>query len=141
MKCHCISFGNSFTKEMIFEYLTSYKNGNINDLKYAQKLIDVFATKVVVFPEGTRSDDGGLKPLRSGVAFLALQSRCPIIPCYVGGSYEAWPRSRKWPRLRGVRTYCRFGRPISPLDANGNPVAKETLNELLYEAIARLAAP
>lgn len=41
----------SFTKEMIFEYLTSYKNGNINDLKYAQKLIDVFATKVVVFPD------------------------------------------------------------------------------------------
>lgn len=96
--------------------------------------------KVVVFPEGTRSSDGDLQPLRSGVALLAFQSRCPIIPCYVGGSYEAWPRSRKWPRLRGVRTYCRFGKPILPLDASGNPVAKERLNELLYEAISRLAA-
>jgi 1-acyl-sn-glycerol-3-phosphate acyltransferase len=96
--------------------------------------------KVVVFPEGTRSDDGDLKPFHNGVAFLALQSHCPIIPCYVGGSYDAWPRSRKWPRFRGVRTFCRFGRPILPLDANGKPVAKETLNKLLYEAISRLSA-
>jgi 1-acyl-sn-glycerol-3-phosphate acyltransferase len=95
--------------------------------------------RVVVFPEGTRSNDGDLKPFRDGVAFLALQSRCPIIPCYVGGTYEAWPRSQKWPRLRGVRTVCRFGPPIWPVDASGNPVAKERLNALLSEEISRLA--
>lgn len=96
--------------------------------------------KVVVFPEGTRSTDGELKPLRSGVAFLALQSRCPIIPCYVGGSYTAWPRSQKWPRLWGVRTVCRFGRPIFPYDAEGRPATKEALNEQLSAAISQLAA-
>jgi 1-acyl-sn-glycerol-3-phosphate acyltransferase len=94
--------------------------------------------KVALFPEGTRSNDGTLQPFRDGVAFLALQSRCPIIPCYIGGTYEAWPKSRKWPRFWGVRTFCRFGRPISPFDAHGNLMAKEKLNELLYEAISRL---
>ena len=96
--------------------------------------------KVVLFPEGTRSNDGTLKPLRNGVAFLALQSRCPIIPCYVSGSYEMWPRSRKWPRLRGGRTLCRFGKPILPYDEKGNPMTKEALNKRLFEAISRLSA-
>lgn len=113
------------------------KGKEISTIRTAIKLLKE-GKKVVVFPEGTRSDDGELQPLRNGVAFLALQSRCPIIPCYISGSYEAWPRSRTWPRLGGVRTLCRFGRPIWPMDDDGNPVAKETLNKHLYEAIARL---
>jgi 1-acyl-sn-glycerol-3-phosphate acyltransferase len=95
--------------------------------------------RVVVFPEGTRSEDGGLRPLRNGVAFLALRSQCPIIPCYVGGSYEAWPRTRKCPRFGGVQTTCRFGPPIWPNDADGNPLSKEALNETLHKELARLA--
>jgi 1-acyl-sn-glycerol-3-phosphate acyltransferase len=96
--------------------------------------------KVVLFPEGTRSGDGTLKPLRSGVAFLAEQSQSPIVPCYVGGSYEAWPRTRKWPRLFGVRTVCRFGRPILPTDPSGARRSKETLNEMLQQSLSRLSS-
>ena len=96
--------------------------------------------KVVVFPEGTRSEDGTLQPLRSGVAFLAYQSQCPIIPCYVAGSYEAWPKARKRPRLWGVQTSCRFGRPIWPKDDQGNTLSKEALNEALQQALSHLAA-
>lgn len=95
--------------------------------------------KIVLFPEGTRSEDGELKPLRSGVSFLAYQSQCPIVPCYVGGSYDAWPRTRKWPRLTGVRTICRFGRPILPIDEQGNRRSKETLQQLLHESLSRLS--
>lgn len=96
--------------------------------------------RVVVFPEGTRSEDGTLQPLRNGVAFLALQSQCPIVPCYVGGSYEAWPKGQRWPRFRGVTTVCRFGKPISPCDADGTPLSKEALNEQLYDALRRLSS-
>jgi 1-acyl-sn-glycerol-3-phosphate acyltransferase len=95
--------------------------------------------KVVVFPEGTRSEDGVLRPLRSGVAFLAIQSQCPIIPCYVGGTFDAWPKSKKWPHLQG-RTICRFGKPIWPKDAEGKTLSKEALNNALFEAITRLAS-
>jgi 1-acyl-sn-glycerol-3-phosphate acyltransferase len=96
--------------------------------------------KIVVFPEGTRSQDGELQPLRSGAAFLSLQSQCPIIPCYVGGSFEAWPRTRKRPRLTGVRTVCRFGCPIWPKDAEGNRLSKEAINEALQQSLVRLAS-
>ncbi len=96
--------------------------------------------KIVVFPEGTRSERGELQPLRSGVAFLALQSGCPIIPCYVRGAFEAWPKTRKRPRFWGVRTVCRFGRPIWPKDSEGNSITKQALNDALQEALRSLAS-
>ena len=114
------------------------KGNELATIRTAIKLLKQ-GKKIVLFPEGTRSNDGVLKPLRSGVAFLALQSRCPVIPCYISGTYQAWPRSKKWPRFFGVKTICHFGRPIWPCDASGNLVSKEALNEQLYEAISRLA--
>ena len=95
--------------------------------------------KIVVFPEGTRSEGGGLQPLRSGVAFLAVQSGCPIVPCYVGGSYKAWPKTRKRPRFWGVQTVCRFGRPIWPTDEHGNTRSKKELNDALQHSLEHLA--
>jgi 1-acyl-sn-glycerol-3-phosphate acyltransferase len=95
--------------------------------------------KVVLFPEGTRSLDGTLKELRDGVAFLALQAKCPIIPCYVHGAYQAWPRSRKFPRLFGVRTRCIFGSPISPFNEKMELRSKRELTEALYKELKRLS--
>ena len=120
MRCHSVRPGNELaTIRMALQLLKEGK-------------------KVVVFPEGTRSDDGSLKPLRNGVAFLAEQSQAPIVPCYVGGSFEAWPRNRKWPRLHGGRTVCRFGRPIWPTDPSGAKRSKKTLNEMLQHSLSRL---
>lgn len=65
---------------------------------------------VLVFPEGTRTDDGRIQPLRRGVELLARRARVPIVPVVIDGAYEAWPRSRRWPRLGTIRV--EFGRPI-----------------------------
>jgi 1-acyl-sn-glycerol-3-phosphate acyltransferase len=95
--------------------------------------------KVVLFPEGTRSPDGTIRGLRDGVAFLALQARCPIIPCYVHGSYDAWPRSRKYPVFFGARTRCIFGSPISPFNQRQELRTKEELSDVLYQELERLS--
>ena len=50
---------------------------------------------ILVFPEGTRSSDGELQPLEAGVAFLALRSNVPILPVYVGGTFEACPKGKR----------------------------------------------
>lgn len=50
---------------------------------------------ILVFPEGTRSCDGELQSLEAGVAFLALRSSVPILPVYIGGSFEACPKGQK----------------------------------------------
>ncbi len=67
--------------------------------------------KLILFPEGMRSADGQLRPLERGLAFLAQKARCGIIPAYLKGTYEAWPRDRKFPKVFGKIT-CVFGSPI-----------------------------
>jgi 1-acyl-sn-glycerol-3-phosphate acyltransferase len=47
---------------------------------------------VLVFPEGERSDDGRLKPLKPGIGLLLKRVRVPIVPAGVVGAFDAWPR-------------------------------------------------
>jgi 1-acyl-sn-glycerol-3-phosphate acyltransferase len=53
---------------------------------------------VLMFPEGTRSRDGGLGRLRSGAVLLAARRGAPIVPIAVSGTNEAMPPGRSWPR-------------------------------------------
>lgn len=69
--------------------------------------------KVLVFPEGARSHDGCLLPLKTGVAYLSYLSGCPIIPCHIEGMFDIWPVHEKRPRLKG-RLASIFGKPIDP---------------------------
>jgi 1-acyl-sn-glycerol-3-phosphate acyltransferase len=65
---------------------------------------------LLLFPEGTRSYDGQLQPLKRGVALLARRGPAPVIPVWVAGTRGAWPRGRKLPRPGKVRLY--FGSPL-----------------------------
>lgn len=69
--------------------------------------------KVVIFPEGERTMTGHLMPIKSGTAMLALRMQCPIIPVYLKGTYEAWPRYKRWPSF-GSSIICVYGQPIFP---------------------------
>ncbi|MDR1581138.1 MAG: 1-acyl-sn-glycerol-3-phosphate acyltransferase [Synergistaceae bacterium] len=53
---------------------------------------------VLLFPEGSRSADGRLKPLEAGAAYLSAKTGIPVLPVYVKGSFEAWPKGRALPR-------------------------------------------
>ena len=52
---------------------------------------------VVVFPEGERSPEGHMLPLKPGIHLLIKRARAPIIPVGIAGAYEAWPRWRAYP--------------------------------------------
>lgn len=47
---------------------------------------------VVIFPEGTRSDDGKLLPFKKGGFVLAIKSRVPIVPVAIVGARDVLPR-------------------------------------------------
>lgn len=47
---------------------------------------------VMMFPEGTRSEDGHLKPFKHGAFTLALRARVPILPIVVEGTSHALPK-------------------------------------------------
>jgi 1-acyl-sn-glycerol-3-phosphate acyltransferase len=43
---------------------------------------------VMIYPEGTRSRDGNLQPLKKGGFWMALQAGLPIVPVRVSGTRE-----------------------------------------------------
>jgi cytidylate kinase len=67
--------------------------------------------KVILFPEGTRSPDGNLGEIKSGIFLLFQRTHCAIQPGYIAGSFSIWGRQKKLPKLSG-RTACIFGSPI-----------------------------
>ncbi len=46
---------------------------------------------LMLFPEGTRTEDGKLLPFKKGVFHLALRTRLPLVPVAIQGSFEALP--------------------------------------------------
>lgn len=67
--------------------------------------------KVVIFPEGRRTRDGSLGEVKTGIGMLAMRSRSPVIPVYIGGTFDVWNKTRKAPGLRG-NTVCVFGKAV-----------------------------
>ena len=49
---------------------------------------------VMIFPEGTRSPDGRLLPLKKGGFVLAAKSKVPVVPMIITGSLPIMPKKR-----------------------------------------------
>jgi 1-acyl-sn-glycerol-3-phosphate acyltransferase len=64
-----------------------------------------------IYPEGTRSRDGKLHKGKTGVARLALESRAPVVPCAMIGTFEFLPSGSFRPSLR-IRPGVIFGEPL-----------------------------
>jgi long-chain acyl-CoA synthetase len=65
----------------------------------------------LVFPEGTRSMSGEMAEFKPVLGFLALTARVGILPVYLHGTYEAFPKGANMIRSRDIG--ARIGRFIS----------------------------
>ena len=65
---------------------------------------------LLIFPEGTRGDEGAVRPAKAGAGMLAVLSGVTVVPVYVSGSGRAWPRGRRLPRPAKVTVT--FGTPL-----------------------------
>lgn len=87
---------------------------------------------VGIFPEGTRSRDGTLGPLKPGFISVLRRSNVPVIPVGVAGAMRAMPRGVAL--LRPAQVTVAYGRPIPREAFDG--LSKEQLIELIRERIA-----
>jgi 1-acyl-sn-glycerol-3-phosphate acyltransferase len=92
---------------------------------------------VVIFPEGTRSSDGFVRPFRSSAAELAIECQVPVVPVGILGTYAAMPRGSYWPVPGRPRVSVRYGTPIMPradeaTDEFGTKIA-DAVKQLLAE--------
>jgi 1-acyl-sn-glycerol-3-phosphate acyltransferase len=72
---------------------------------------------LLLFPEGTRTVDGKLQPIKSGAAWLAVHGKCSIIPVWIAGTYEAYPKGGKFPKMAKIT--IDIGKPFNPTDMGG----------------------
>jgi len=88
-----------------------------------------------IYPEGTRSPDGKLYRGKIGVAKLALESRAPVVPCAMIGTFELQPSGKLLPDF-GVRPGVRFG-PVLDFSRyygmeNDRLVLRAVTDEIIY---------
>jgi len=74
---------------------------------------------LLVFPEGTRSKDGQVKPFKLGLFYAAVRAGVPVVPVALHGTGAAMAKgaadlaSGRAGR-RDVRVYVRIGEPLAP---------------------------
>jgi 1-acyl-sn-glycerol-3-phosphate acyltransferase len=94
------------------------------------------AACIVIYPEGSRSRDGRVHRLRSGLSRIAAAMAVPVVPVAVAGIHEVWPIGSR-PRLRGGRVTVRFAPEMAP--PAPTPAARRTFNLELQARLAELA--
>ncbi len=65
---------------------------------------------VLLFPEGTRTPDGDVHPMKPGFCALARRGGAALVPAAIDGAFAVWPKSRRFPG-RGQITII-FGQPL-----------------------------
>jgi 1-acyl-sn-glycerol-3-phosphate acyltransferase len=89
---------------------------------------------VLVFPEGSRTFDGQLQPLRPGFCLLARRSGATIVPVAVQGAFDSMPRGSAFPRS------CPIKLAIAPSihSAEYERLSDEEIVQLVASRIATL---
>lgn len=67
-----------------------------------------------IFPEGERSIDGKVKEFKKGIGVIASELNVPLVPVFIKGAFEAWPRTRRFPKIHPLS--IKFGNPVSKAD-------------------------
>jgi 1-acyl-sn-glycerol-3-phosphate acyltransferase len=99
---------------------------------------------VAVFPEGRIARDGMLQRFHPGVAAIAEATGATVVPVGIAGTYEAFPRHARFPRLFS-RVTVRYGAPIPPPKGVGAEGSRKEMlrayTERVRDACASLLPP
>jgi len=87
----------------------SDRKAAILSLKHAAEIIRG-GVSVLIFPEGTRSRDGNIRPFKSGGFILAIDSGAPIVPVIIHGTFPIMPKDRL--RIRPGNVVLEIEKPV-----------------------------
>jgi 1-acyl-sn-glycerol-3-phosphate acyltransferase len=73
---------------------------------------------LVMFAEGSRSQDGRIHEFKPGVGHLANETRTPVVPVHITGAQRIMPKGQKLPLPAAARV--RIGKPMTPKPGEGS---------------------
>lgn len=111
-------------------------SGCLSSIACAEHIIHA-GQSLVLFPEGTRAQDGHLQHFKWGVGKLALATGVQVIPTYIEGTFAALPKGVHWPRRHHVTV--RLGAPLT-FAAGSSPTTVASAIEHQVRALAACKA-
>jgi long-chain acyl-CoA synthetase len=88
-----------------------------------------------IFPEGIRSIDANIKEFKKGVGILIKELDIPVVPVYIRGSHQSWPRGTRLPRFYPVKVI--FGKAVTLKELINGARQRSEASPDSYESIAR----
>ena len=112
------------------------KKGGKQALKIALNLLNK-GKLVIIYPEGTRTFTGRLQKAKTGVARLALQSKAPVIPIGLVGTFEILPKGKYLPKMK--RAEISIGKPMQFPQHYDKKINKRILNKVTVSIMKEIA--
>jgi len=141
---------NYFARDTLFRGLFGKALAEIGTIPVSREQAEVKSLKaifkslkaggaVAIYPEGTRSPDGLLAEPKPGAGMIACKSGATIIPTRVFGTYEAFGRHRKFPKVGG-HLHIAYGPPVAAADLDPGKEHPERYLEASRRIMSRIAA-
>jgi len=92
---------------------------------------------VLIFPEGTRSEDGSLQSFKAGGFHLALKSGCDIVPVTITGSNRVVPKNSLRIRKGTIRVVVGRAIPLKGRTKKEMGVIMEQVREAMAGELGR----
>lgn len=125
---------------LFFNAFPIERGGGSAALDYATTLLQK-RWSLVVFPEGTRSQNGTIGQFHHGVSLLASRANVPVVPVYLTGLRNVMPKGQRTPQPAAVSV--KIGAPVW-LDGlaipDGTAKLERAMRELAGERVETLAA-
>ena len=140
-----------FARDSLFKGLLGMFIRSLNSIPVNRSQLDLATLRrvlkvlkeghpLLVFPEGTRSEDGNLGEGKKGIGMLVAKSQVPVLPARVFGSYEIMGKGKSFPRI-GRKLRLRYGAllDLSDLDPGGKGGERyEKISQSVMTAISEI---
>lgn len=140
------------SKESIFKvpfvgqnmYLNQYVEIKRGDLKSIKEMMATCkdwlnrGVSILLFPEGTRSEDGEIQNFRDGAFRLAVDCDVPVVPIVIKGTHEILPKNAKLLKFKSD-IVVRVLPPVYPADFDrSSGLMRKHVHEIMKQNLDEL---